>query len=104
MTGVRVNLDLHSLAEFLQSLLKLVDVIWRDPAILSAEQSQDRSIDFLERLRIGGEVAVVDDIGRQSWLLERHVERVASAHAPTDRSDAVFPDVRLRSEKLKSRM
>src|SRR5258708_38753733 len=92
MTGVRVNLGLHFLAEFLQCLLKLVDVIRRDPAILSAKQSQDWSIDFLERLRIGGEVAVVDDIGRQSWLLERHVERLASAHTPTDRSDAIFAD------------
>src|SRR5712671_1007195 len=104
MTRIRVNLGLHSLAEFLQSLLKLVDVIRRNSAILSAKQSQDWSVDFLERLRIGGEVAVVDDIGRQSWLLERHVERIASAHAPPDRSDAIFLDVRLRREKLKSRV
>src|SRR5262249_13184580 len=58
--------------------------------ILSPEKSEDGSVDFLQGFGIGGEVAVVDDVGGERGLGERHVERVTAAHAPSNGTDAVF--------------
>jgi hypothetical protein len=49
-------------------------------------------------------MAIVNDGGGKGWLIQRNLERVAAAPAPADRADAVFPDVRLRLQKFKSRV
>jgi len=64
MAGV-ANLDFDLLAESLERVLKLVYVVRGDAEILAAEQAEDRSVDFLQRLGIGSEMAVVDDVGSE---------------------------------------
>ena len=82
--------------------LELVYVGGSDAAILGAEQPQDGCIDFLQRVGVGGEMAVVDHRGGQGGFLQSDIERVASAHAPSDGADAVFLHVGLRREKFES--
>src|SRR5215469_2454347 len=102
--GVVVDFDVDCLTHLLERLFELVNVGGRDAAILSPEKSEDGSVDVLQRLGIGGEVAVVDDVGGERGLGERHVERVTAAHAPSNGTDAVFPHVGLGGEKLESRV
>jgi len=45
-------------------------------------------------------MAVVDDVGSEIRFLQRNVQRVASAHAPADRADPVFPHVGLRCQEF----
>ena len=49
-------------------------------------------------------MAVVDDVGGQRGLLQGHIERVASAHAPADRANPILLYIGLRRQKLKSRV
>ena len=102
VSGVLVDFDLDCLTHLLEGLFELVNVGGRDAAVLSPEKSKDGSVNFLQRLGIGGEVTVVDDVGGERGLLERHIERVTPAHAPSNGTDAVFPHVGLGGEKLKS--
>ena len=46
-------------------------------------------------------MSVVDYIGCECWLINRNVERISAAHAPTDGADAIFFNVWLRLQKIK---
>ena len=62
------------------------------------------AVNLLHRLGIGCQMAVVDDVGRERGLLQRYIERVASAHAPADCANTILLHIRLRGEKFKGRM
>jgi len=55
---------------------------------------------FFQGFGVGSEMAVVDDRGGELRFLQRDVEGIASAHAPANRTDAVFLHVGLRFKKL----
>ncbi len=74
VTGVGIDNDLDSLAQLLHGLFELLDIIYRDPAILTAEDAEYRCIDFLQLLGICSEMAVINNVRREGWLLEREVE------------------------------
>ena len=40
---------------------KFVNVVGSDAAVLTAEDAEDRGVDFLQGFGVGGEVAAVDD-------------------------------------------
>ncbi len=70
MTGIVVDLDIDLLAQLLHRRLELVQVVvGRDAMILAAEQAEDRRVDSLDGLGVGGEMAVVDHICGESRLL-----------------------------------
>ena len=66
------------------------------PRSCAAEKSEDRSVDLFQALGVGGEVAVVDDVGRERGFLQGDIQSIAAAHAPSDRADAVLLHVGLR--------
>ncbi len=45
-------------------------------------------------------MAIVDDVGGQSWLVECDVEGVASSHTPAYRANAILLYIRLRLQEL----
>src|SRR5579864_1197088 len=63
VSRIRINLDFHFLAQLLKGSLKFVNVLRRNASILSAENSQDRRMDLLERVGVDGEMPVVDHGG-----------------------------------------
>ena len=69
VAGVIVNLDVDFLAHTIQRRPEFVHVVGGDAAVLCSEQAKDGSIDFLQRFEIGGEMAVVDDVGGESGFL-----------------------------------
>ena len=81
--GVVIDLDVNFLPELLHGLLKLVHIVGSDATVLPAKQAQDRRVDFLQRVPICGKAAIIDDVGGKRGLLQRDLERIASAHAPT---------------------
>ncbi len=50
--------------------------------------------------RLGGEMPIVNDCCRQMRLGKRRIERVASAHTPSDGPDPIFFHARLRRQKV----
>src|SRR5581483_11575997 len=95
VASVRVDHYINFFAGLFQLLFKLLDISGRDSLVLRAEQAENGSVDFLQGVRVGGKVAVIDDGGGQSRLLQGYVERIASPHTPPDGADAVCFDVRL---------
>jgi len=89
VAGIWINNDFDFPALLFQGLLEFPDVVDRDAPILSTEDPQYWSVNLLQGIRVGGEVALVDDNRGQCGLLQRHVQRVLAAHAPSDRADPI---------------
>ncbi len=74
VTGIVVNLDLDFLPHAFEGLGKFLHVVGRDAVILRTKEAKDGCVDFFQRFGIGGEVAIVDDVGRESRLLQSDIE------------------------------
>src|SRR5580692_4027538 len=104
VTTIVIDLDVDLLPLLFHGCFEFMYVVRRDALILAAEQSEHGSVDFLESFGIGGELAVVNDVSGERGLLKCDIERVAAAHAPSNRSDAVLLHVRLRLKKFERGM
>src|SRR6266566_6440175 len=92
---VGINRDIDFLPYLLQRLFEFLNVLGRDAAVLCAKQAQNRRLDFLQRLWIGCQMPVVNNVGGQFGFFQGKVKRVAAAHAPADCADSVLLHVRL---------
>jgi hypothetical protein len=62
MSGIRVDFDVDIFPILLQRVLELLHIVRRNAPVVTAKVSQNRGMDFLQRLPIIDQMAVVDDV------------------------------------------